>query len=70
MNTANPYKWRDCNPMNLFDSRYLNNPIIKKQHNEEKSDEDSQLQLKDEEINFKESGHSCSSKINEIIKFA
>ena len=64
MKTAIPYKTRDCNSKNLFDSGYLNKPIIKKEHNEEKSDEDSQFQLKDEETNFKESGHTCSSKIN------
>ena len=64
MNTANLYKRRDCNPINLFDSGYLNKPI-KKENNEE-----SQLQLKDEETNFKESGYICSSKINEIKKFA
>ncbi len=28
MNTANLYKRRDCNPLKLFDSRYLNKPII------------------------------------------
>jgi hypothetical protein len=70
MNTANPFKRRDCNPTNLFDSGYLYKPIIKKEHNEEKSDEDSQLQLKDEETSFKESGHSINSKIYEIKKFA
>jgi hypothetical protein len=35
MNTANPHKRRDCNPMTLFDSGYLNKPIIKKDENEE-----------------------------------
>ena len=30
MNTANLYKRRDCNPINLFDSGYLNKPIIKR----------------------------------------
>ena len=41
MNTANPYKRRNCNHINLFDRGYLNKPIIKKEHNDEKSDEDS-----------------------------
>ena len=30
MNTANLYKRRDYNPINLFDSGYLNKPIIKR----------------------------------------
>ncbi len=28
INTANPYKRRDCNPINLFEGGYLNKPII------------------------------------------
>ena len=35
------------------------------QHNEE-----SQLHLKDEQTDFKEKGHTCNSKIDEIINFA
>jgi hypothetical protein len=35
------------------------------QHNEE-----SQLQLKDEQTNFKEYGQTCSSKIDDIIKLS
>ena len=69
MSTANPYKRRDCNPINLFDSGYLNKPIIKAEAIEEKLEEETQNQLKDEETNWKESEHTRSSKINGIIKF-
>ncbi len=44
--------------------------IFKQAHNKKEHNKESQLQLKEEETNFKESGHTCSSKINEIKKFA